>query len=464
MRVATVLVCMAIAGGCDKKKTSARGAQTRGPSTASVEEPETPPPAPVTRALQFYEGRPYFEQPVARAGSVDGLPDVRASTCGGCHAAIFEEWQVSTHRRAWGDDAQFQAELEKSRGGSDPDRGDVGWLCVNCHTPMTEQLPRLVVGLEDGEIDRPMYVDNPEFDPELQTEAITCATCHVRDGVILGPFGSANAPHPVRRDDTLKSVDVCVRCHQAEQFYAAQNLGCFFTTGAEWRSSPYSAQGRTCQTCHMPEIRRKIASGGPVRTTRRHWFGGSLIPKKPKWADELEPLESVYGDGLTITLEPMSERWEKLATDQPDLAVPDLQLAESRRTACSGECEPLALVVTNDRAGHYVPSGDPERHVDVAVVVRRDEDVVSRNWTRFGSRYQWWPETELLADTRIPATESRVLVVEVPAGGEATVEVTAHKYRMYPEAFAHHELEGEYVRGRQFFGGKWQVRDGKVAD
>jgi hypothetical protein len=41
------------------------------------------------------------------------------------------------------------------------------------------------------------------------------------------------------------------------------------------------------------------------------------------------------------------------------------------------------------------------------------------------------------------------LVVRVPSDGE--VEIIATKARMYEEAFEYHELEGHYVRAREFF-------------
>ena len=55
--------------------------------------------------------------------------------------------------------------------------------------------------------DSPAYVSaehsanhNQDFDQALREEGITCAGCHVRDGVILGPFDDAVAPHPTQFD------------------------------------------------------------------------------------------------------------------------------------------------------------------------------------------------------------------------------------------------------------------------
>lgn len=407
--------------------------------------------------MAFYAPRAYYETPVVATEVPEGLPDLRAETCGTCHKAIYEEWAISTHHRAWLDDAQFQKELQKSTGAGDPNKGDVSWMCVNCHTPVVAQQKRLVVGLNDGRIDQPQYVDNPTFDAQLQLDAITCATCHVRHGVVYGPFGNMDAPHPTEKDETLLTVDICTRCHQAERFYRSENIGCFFGTGDEWKTSVYAKAGQTCQSCHMPEVERKLAFAfdTPIRKTRRHWFGGSLIPKKPEYESEIAPLRKIYGNGLTITHEKPTQELRELAAQAPALAAQDQATARKLRKKCRKCSGEVAIVITNDRAGHDMPTGDPERHVDVEVTVTKNGKLRARAWTRIGSRYAWWPKVKLLADTRIPPGGRRVLIVPAPKGGQ--VEVVATKARMYEEAFNYHHLEGKYVRAREFFRDKFEV-------
>ncbi len=383
-------------------------------------------------AHAFYESRPYFERPRPYSEIPAGLPDLRAETCGQCHAAIYEEWKISTHARAFRDDAQFMAELEKSSGDYDehhPD--DVSWMCLNCHTPMINQLERLVVGLENGEIGKPIYVDNPFFDPELQDDAISCATCHVQDGVVYGPRGDTDAPHPVALGEDLMNENNCVSCHQAEAHFPDQNLACFFTTGAEWERSPAAAAGQGCQDCHMPTVHRKVAEGFdvPERETRHHWFGGSLIPKHPDFEEEIAPLRAIFGSGASLSV----------VTDEE---------------SPSG----YSVRVYNEFAGHLFPTGDPERHVDVVARIFDGEgELVGEDEVRIGSIYEWWPQIRLISDNRIEAGESLYLPLTGDWPEAVEVEVVAEKFRMHQEAFDYHDLEGRYVNSREFHRSRWRI-------
>ncbi|QDG53807.1 hypothetical protein FIV42_24600 [Persicimonas caeni] len=444
-----LLIAALTTAGCDKQKPAPESAE-RAPELTDAQK--------VDKSWAFYESRPYFQQPMPPTEVPKGLPDMRAETCGGCHQEIYNEWKISTHRRAWTDDAQFMAELAKSRGEHDPNsQDDVGWMCVNCHTPLFNQLPEVVTGIEDGNIGKPTYVDNPLYDATLQEDAITCATCHVRDGIIYGPFGDTDAPHPTAKDPNLLTEQTCTQCHQAQAEWPERNLGCYFTTGEEWAASTHGQTGETCQSCHMPVVERKLAEAfdRPERKTRRHWFGGSLIPKHPKFADELEPLRKVYGTGVEIALH-----------DAPDDAKPsperDPEFSKGA-TECApdGPCTKLWVRLTNENAGHNFPTGDPERHADIEVIAKDAEgNVLARSKDRIASRYQWWPELKKLTDNRIGAGEHHDILLEVPADADAfSVKVIGHKYRMYEEAFEHHDLEGRYVRGRKFHESTWQVGD-----
>lgn len=380
------------------------------------------------RSRAFYASQPQYQRPVPLQRVPAGLTDIKASTCGTCHAEIYAEWKVSTHARAWEDDAQFMAELHKSG----QDGKDVRWMCINCHTPLENQLDQLVAGLKGGRVAEPILVDNPAFDAELQDEAITCATCHVRDGYILGPYGDTMAPHPVRKDPELLDERVCMRCHQAMVDYPEIPLTCAFNTGEEFRGSPYKAEGKACQTCHMPEVKRQLMAGYPDRTTRRHWFGGSLIPKHRRFAAELEPLKQHYPDGMTLT-------WVDLPPTLP-----------------AGEPVRLEVEIENAEAGHLLPTGDVERFITIEASASGPGGVeLATLQERIGTKYTWWPTIEKLADNRLSPKEKRRYTLQfvAPAAGSVELRLKADKWRISEENLAYHELEDSYVAGRTFHDG-----------
>lgn len=403
------------------------------------------------KARAFYASRPHYERPHDYSPVPAGLPDLRSETCGQCHAAIYAEWRISTHARAFLDDAQFMEELHKSSGQYDEHHpNDVSWMCLHCHTPMINQLERLVVDLEAGNIGKPIYVDNPFFDRELQEDAIGCATCHVQDGIVYGPRGdSPLAPHPVARGEHLLTEENCLVCHQAEAHFPDQNLACFFTTGTEFANSRFAEEGHTCQSCHMPQTTRKVAElfDVPERLTRHHWFGGSLIPKHPDFEEEIAALRPIFGSGASLALIANTEK--KGCGDDENYSL--------------AACPALAVEIYNEFAGHLFPTGDPERHVDVTFRVRTEAgDLLAESSLRIGSIYEWWPEIRLLSDNRIPPGESLYLpvptfVVQPSPETPLFVEIEAHKYRMHQEAFDYHDLEGRYVRGRVFHTSLWRL-------
>ena len=409
-------------------------------------------------AWSFSLSQPPYLRPREHSATPQGLGDMRAATCGACHQEIYKEWALSTHRRAWLDDVQFMRELEKSRGAHEPPgkpRSDVGWMCVNCHTPMMNQQDQWVTGLEGGALNKPRYVQNPEVDRVLQEDAITCATCHVRQGVVYGPYGDTKAPHPTAKDPNLLTEQICTSCHQATAQFPELTLGCFFTTGQEheqWKAQGGHGAEATCQSCHMPEVERKVAEAFdvPVRKTRRHWFGGSLIPKKPEFEAEFAPLRAIYGSGAAF---------EVLApTTTSDAPAPECVQAQT--------CQLVALLrVTNEHAGHGLPTGDPERHIIIKAEVLDDaSDSPLQTHEEFvGDRYQWWPTVKRLSEGRLMPGQRRDVWLTSPSGSTATqIKVEAVKYRMHLEAYEHHKLEGQVVRGRTFHRSTWRVAPGQA--
>lgn len=314
-----------------------------------------------------------------------GVESLRAEACGACHREIYEEWKSSIHSQAF-TDPFFQAYWRKDRH---------IWVCLNCHAPLQNQQATAVNGLHGGRIDRPVAEPNHAFDADLQREGVTCAVCHVRDGIILGPFDDAVAPHPTRYDPRYRSTDICYTCHAVPsdrfQFYNGGPCATFL----EFEAGPYKAKGYICQNCHMPEVERVMADGGPVRKGRRHLWRGGHDPA-------------------------MLQR------------ALDVSLGADRAVLTAGETTTWTLTLTNAGAGHMLPTGDPDRYLLAEFEVRdaRGRVLAARRST-IRRWILWWPVIYEYDDTRIPPLHSRDLTFSraVPSGDEGltlTARVSYH--------------------------------------
>jgi Cytochrome c554 and c-prime len=150
-----------------------------------------------------------------------GIPSLKAEDCGKCHQEIYQEWKTSYHAQAY-TDPFFRAYWKKD---------NEVWICLNCHTPLANQQPELIGEIPRNRVEKAVKSPNPDFDRSLQQEGITCAGCHVRDGVILGPFDDSVAPHPTKFDPKFRTAEICYRCHQVPkgplQFYDVGPCGTF---------------------------------------------------------------------------------------------------------------------------------------------------------------------------------------------------------------------------------------------
>ncbi|HZS12136.1 MAG TPA: hypothetical protein VFA38_07785 [Nitrospirales bacterium] len=302
-----------------------------------------------------------------------GIADLRAETCGECHREIYEEWKSSIHARAYVDPF-FQAYWTKDKH---------VWVCLNCHTPLENQQPTLITELPRARVEQATQVPNPHYDPAYQKEGVTCAACHVRDGVILGPFDDSAAPHPTRFDPTFRMTQICYRCHNVVsgpfQYYNVGPCG----TYAEAEGGYFLGQrGMICQSCHMPEVERPVAEHGPIRAGRRHLWRGGHDPDMIKRAVAVEikasPENPKPGDEVTIT-----------------------------------------LTVINAGAGHKLPTGDPDRHFTVDFAVHdRAEQVLKRERHTMGRWILWQPVIVELYDNRLMPLASRAyrFTYRIPEG------------------------------------------------
>lgn len=348
---------------------------------------------------------------IPQLGHLKGVGNVKASDCGKCHIEIYNEWKTSTHSQAL-NDLQFQSELSK-----DP---QIAWLCLNCHIPTQNQRETIQLGLVGGDIRKMQTAINPDFDSEMKEEGVTCASCHIRqnengDPIVIGSNGNLHAPHPVVADpEALKSR--CYDCHNA-QHSMDKALVCYFKTGDEIKESgSHLTENRYCSNCHLPKVERSIVKASlhrPKRTSHMHTFWGGGVPKN------YELYKSIPNSGYKSSF---ALKDVKLSiSHNTDSSFPSTSLNNSKEISSatssdSNKIPPknqewiLELEIQNTNLSHYLPTGDPERHLIVLgeFINQNNKIIASTSW-KIGQNWQWWPEAKLISDDRLKAGETRKL-------------------------------------------------------
>ncbi len=322
-----------------------------------------------------------FALPMAITDPPEGLESLNAASCGECHSQIYREWSASMHAKAW-TDPYYQVDLIFDGNQQ---------ICLNCHIPLQNQQENLVLGFSDRERFKPILEKNHDFDRELQQEGVTCVVCHLRDGVITGPYADAEAPHPTRFDpQMIDGIGVCRQCHVVsgkrwDTFFRMPPCG----TVSEIRRG--QAATINCTNCHMPKINRPAADDGQSRQAGRHlWLGGH----------DRETVQKAL---------------------QADLEI----FNNGKKTQAN-------LTLTNIGADHFLPTGTPDRHLTVLFSLTDPSGTVIKEKTYTLKRtIMWRPFIVDLWDTRLKKDISRQLTFKwkkkkVSAGSTLTVTVRYH--------------------------------------
>jgi hypothetical protein len=341
-----------------------------------------------------------YARPIPFQRVPEGLSSLRAESCGQCHRDIYEEWKTSVHAHAY-EDPFFQAYWKKDKN---------IWVCLNCHTPLENQQPTLIKEIPRGRVEKAMQEPNPRYDPEYQKESVTCAACHVRDGIIYGPYEDSVAPHPTQFDPNFRTTQVCNRCHNVVsgpvQFYRIGPCG----TYAEYEGKFFMKErGFICQSCHMPEIDRPVATNSPIRRGRQHFWRGGHDPDMVKRA----------------------------------LAV---QVKADTMSPKPGDRVQFTLTLINAGAGHKIPTGDPDRHFTVEFTVEDPQGhVLDRQSATMGRWILWQPAIVELYDNRLLPLASREyrFTYRLPAQAQGLRVKTRVQYHILTDS-QHEMLRTKY--------------------
>lgn len=218
---------------------------------------EAPPPASkasiagedVAAFLQRHWQRPLPPQGAAPAHFSALEAGLDPASCGTCHVQQYQDWSKALHAKAMGPGLLGQLLTMPAQ-----DR-DEHQTCLRCHAPLAEQADSLVEALSQAKAGT---------GTGLHQQGMVCAACHVRGRQVFGPprrDGSVPTPADKLPHDgwqvsaAFADSRFCASCHQFEPDDFALNGKLLENTYAEWQASRYAREGKTCQSCHMPDRR-----------------------------------------------------------------------------------------------------------------------------------------------------------------------------------------------------------------
>lgn len=337
---------------------------------------------------------------VLSTGPLSGAegPYSPAEECGKCHPSIYQYWSESSHAKAV-QSSLFPIALRRALDiSSDPTRTKKE--CVGCHSPTT-----LVSG--DLELAQP-----------VSRQGVSCDFCHTVKDVDLSkgwpPF--LLEPGPIKRGPFAYSKPfkgheaeysalhrakplLCAGCHE----FKNDNGILVLTTYTEWKESPYSGRGVSCQDCHMAlvpgtKVKEGLEQSAPgARVVNLHRLvGGTSLGQVNRGVDL--KIESV---------------------------------------AVTGTSASIRIAVSNSGAGHRVPGGLPTKSLVLVVSAEGDGGVLGTPQERIyrrelrdskGSPLKGLAETFMKAksegeDTRLKPQETRTerLTLSLPQATRAVV-------------------------------------------
>ncbi len=201
-------------------------------------------------------------------------------------------------------------------------------LCLRCHAPLSLH----------------------NRDPEKFREGVTCDFCHSVVGVMLSntgnPYllGRAEGPSDHRSvclrsnsgspsSPVLSSSVFCAGCHE----YAGKNDFPIMGTYSEWKESSYAGKGVHCQDCHMPLTSSKIRDHRMMKFRKLFPVSGNRNQDSLRFSHE---------------------------TGLPSIRT------EIRKVDRRGGHLTVVVRLTNQSAGHLLPTGIPSRRLVLVCKVK----------------------------------------------------------------------------------------------
>lgn len=307
--------------------------------------------------------------------------------CGQCHSEQYEGWNGSMHSNAFKDPV-FQA-LWALAEKADPSMRN---HCGTCHTP---------IGITTGTVEfHPDEGLHGKFTaPPVAEMGVSCDVCHTISGTNLQKtavleHGNASfivSPGPKKRATLVDAEspyheteysehharsDFCGNCHNI--FHPGNNFP-IERTYDEWKYSIYAQNDIQCQDCHMVPV--AIAEKVADTLKRPHELDEPSLEGFAalggKWRKVIHKHGFVGGNAVVTAVLNAKDKDnpEELGRDSNvQEAIARLKGAASLKIYLeqkAGHLHQLKVKVTNERAGHHLPTSLTEvRQVWLEVVVK----------------------------------------------------------------------------------------------
>ncbi len=243
-----------------------------------------------------------------------------AQSCRKCHLQIYKQWILSMHANSTIERDSLYAGMY-SWALSDS-KGKLREKCLTCHAPMSA------------------VFHSTDTAAPFNQDGVTCQFCHGADEIkgshsamdfsidldtiYTKPGPIQKAPHSLKPRDFFTEGRFCLPCH-AVMTNPANLQVC--ATGPEW-SAYYEKTRKTCQDCHMPELKGKAS----------HQFPGTHVGDLLAGAVEMD-----------MSYQPKDHQ--------------------------------IVFTLNNSGAGHALPTGTPLRMVMLKVTGYGDDgSVIWENW------------------------------------------------------------------------------------
>jgi hypothetical protein len=394
-----------------------------------------------------------------------------SASCGHCMVGHYEEWLADAHSRsaanarfltmyngtdAHGNQSPPTRYASSSDYGSFPlppdlsqpyygpgyrlDFPDTAGNCATCHVPAAAAKPGMAYGAD------------PNHLAGIESEGVFCEFCHKIGDVTLDP--ETQLPYPNMPgvlsmrlyrsegeqvlffgtfDDVTRRVSR-LPLEEESAFCAPCHFGVFwdvvvYDSYGEWLRSPYSdpQTGQTCQDCHMPVTDATTfvlpEKGGLERPPGRifdHRMPGAMDEELLQNAVTMTATARFDGDAVVVQVDVTNDRaGHHVPTDFPGRHL--ILLVE----AAGGQGRALPL-----RDGATVPEwggvGDASRGYYAGLPGKAYAKVLEDLWTDLSPTMSYWNPTRVLSDNRLAAfeTDTSTYTFAAPGEGEVTVKVT----------------------------------------